>query len=120
MSRKRHASSSSVHIDFSSQVLLVGLALLLLASVNVWAKPVTKAEAEKMVRGFLKRSPEPLGASLGALISKTDVFTDDDNETVYYVVYTWPSGFVVVPADDGVEPIIAIVAQGTYDPSPDN
>jgi hypothetical protein len=59
-------------------------------------------------------------AQLGSTIHRTDVFTNRDGEIIYYVVYLDPSGFVVVPADDRIEPIIAFVERGIYDPSPDN
>ncbi|MHC4866126.1 MAG: C10 family peptidase [Planctomycetota bacterium] len=39
---------------------------------------------------------------------------------LYYIVYLEASGFVIVPADDLVGPIIGFVERGTYDPSPKN
>ncbi|HUT31140.1 MAG TPA: C10 family peptidase [Sedimentisphaerales bacterium] len=101
-------------------VILVFLALLLLWPAELWAKPVNAGQARKTVRGWLNASPKPLGAALGSQIAGVDTFTGDAGEPVYYVVYLAPSGFVVVPADDLVEPIIAFVASGSYDPSDDN
>lgn len=43
-----------------------------------------------------------------------------DGQAAYYIVYTNPKGFVIVPADDEVEPIIGFSPDGTYDPSPKN
>jgi hypothetical protein len=68
----------------------------------------------------LKVSPKPLGTAPGKHVGKADVFTDDTGQSAYYVVYLEPAGFVIVPADDLVEPIIAFAPMGEYDPSPDN
>lgn len=38
----------------------------------------------------------------------------------YYVVYLNPAGFVIVSADDLVEPIVGFLPAGRYDPSADN
>jgi parallel beta-helix repeat protein len=70
--------------------------------------------------GWLKADPKPLGTTLGQQISKVETFTNDDGEPVYYIVYLQPSGFVIVSADDLVEPIIGFVREGTYNPSLEN
>jgi hypothetical protein len=57
---------------------------------------------------------------LGNQVKQTDVFTDDKGEPIYYVIYLQPDGFVITPADDLIEPIIAFADDGTFDPSPDN
>jgi hypothetical protein len=74
---------------------------------------------EKAVTGWLRIDPKPLGAVLGKNIKEIDTFTDDSGQPSYYVVYLQPTGFVIVPADDLVEPIIGFVAVGTYNPSDD-
>ncbi|MBN1392949.1 MAG: C10 family peptidase [Sedimentisphaerales bacterium] len=81
---------------------------------------MSSEEAKRAVRGWLKVDPMPLRAQLGNQVKQADVFTDDDGEPIYYVIYLKPSGFVIVPAEDLVEPIIAFADDGTYDPSPDN
>jgi hypothetical protein len=85
-----------------------------------WALPTTSYDAEMVVKGWLKVCPRPLETSLGRRIMSVETFTDDLGEPIYYVVYLQPSGFVVVSADDFVEPIIAFACKGTYDPSPEN
>jgi hypothetical protein len=81
---------------------------------------MSSAQAEKAVRGWLKLDPKPLGTPLGNQIGQVDAFGDDNGEAIYYVVYLQPAGFVIVPADDLVEPIIAFADDGIFDPSPDN
>jgi hypothetical protein len=100
--------------------IIVSLALLLFWSADALAKPVATGQAQKAVRGWLKVSPKPLGTALGKQIARVDTFTNDEGEPVYYVVYLEPSGFVIVPADDLIEPVVAFVAEGAYDPSHNN
>lgn len=96
------------------------MALLLFCSANLWAKTASEARAKKAVRGWLKAESQPLGTALGKQITNVETFSDADEQLIYYVVYLQPSGFVIVPADDLVEPIICFVAKGTYNPSDDN
>jgi predicted outer membrane repeat protein len=72
------------------------------------------------VAGWLKADPQPFGAAIGPNVSRVETFTSDNAEPVYYIVYLKPSGFVIVPADDLVEPIVGFADDGNYDPSPDN
>jgi hypothetical protein len=61
----------------------------------------------------------PLVASPGTLIKEVRTYFHQDTP-VYYVVYLNPAGFVIVPADDLVEPIIGFLPAGQYNPSADN
>ncbi|MHC4573360.1 MAG: C10 family peptidase [Planctomycetota bacterium] len=112
-SSRQSGGMSTIHI------VLAFLVLLLSVPADLLAKPLGAVQAQKAVRGWLKVSPKPLGAALGKQVGKVETFTDDEGEPAYYVVYLEPSGFVIVPADDLVEPIIAFVAEGAYDPSDD-
>jgi len=103
------------------KLAISSLLLTLLISGLVWARPVNKTEAEKAVKGWLKIDPKPLNAILGSEIETTDVFSGDDGSPVYYVIYLKPSGFVIMPADDIVEPVVCFVTgDAYYDPSPEN
>jgi hypothetical protein len=84
------------------------------------ALPTTSYDAEMVVKGWLKVYPHPLESSIGRQIMSVETFTDEQDEPIYYVVYLQPSGFVIVSADDLVEPIIAFAGSGTYDPAPEN
>ena len=46
-----------------------------------------------------------------------ETYTNSAGELLYHAVYLDPSGFVIVPAEDQVEPIIAFVQSGRFDPS---
>ena len=108
--------------------LLTGLTVVLVVLQfcgSLWARPTTADEAEKVVTGWLKADAQPLGTTLGRGVIRVETFTDDYGEgspkagsqPIYYVVYLQPSGFVIVPADDLVEPIIGFADDGTFEPS---
>ena len=101
-------------------VLGMVVGLWLLPFGNVWGSPTTAYQAERVVTGWLKVSGRPLGALLGEQIVNVETFYDGGGQVVYYVVYLAPSGFVIVSADDLIEPIIAFADDGTFDPSLDN
>jgi len=101
-------------------VFTVLLIVLQLCSGNVQARPTTQQEAEKIVKGWLKASAQPLGAALGRQVTKVETYTDDGGNPLYYIVYLQPNGFVIVSADNLIEPIIGFAQDGIYDPSPAN
>jgi hypothetical protein len=96
------------------------IVLLLVYCGRLSAKPVSAEKAQQAVTGWLKADARPLGAALGRQLRKTDSFSDEQGQVIYYVVYLQPRGFVIVPADDTVEPILAFAESGIYDPSFDN
>ncbi|MHC4477163.1 MAG: C10 family peptidase [Planctomycetota bacterium] len=105
----------------SSSMCLIGvLVAFLLCSTSGWAAPTTAQQAQMAVAGWLRADPRPMGAVLGGRVSRAETFTDAGGQPIYHIVYLDPSGFVIVPADDLVEPIIGFVSEGTYDPSPQN
>jgi hypothetical protein len=54
------------------------------------------------------------------MITRVDSFTGGKGEVIYHIIYLHPSGFVIVPADDLIEPIVGFAGAGHYDPSVDN
>ena len=101
-------------------IVITAILVVLQLCSSLSALPTTASEAEMVVRGWLKTDPQPLETEIGQEITGIETFTDDNGEPLYYIVYLEPSGFVVVSADDSVEPIIGFADDGTYDPSPDN
>jgi len=103
-------------------LLLAGWALGLLllwvgAGVEAWAKPTTASQARRVVATWLSLDPRPLEAALGQEIAEVQAFPGETAEPHYFVVYLHSAGFVVVSGDDLVEPIIAFISRGRYDPS---
>lgn len=120
MERSSQVRNLGRHVKLRPLIILAFSASLLLCSGNLWAEPVNARQAEKVVRGWLRADVKPLGADLGQQIMSVETFSDDDGQTTYYVVCLQPSGFVIVPGDDRVEPIICFAPVGRYDPSDDN
>jgi len=103
-----------------NRIALVAVLAVLLPCGGLWARPMTAYDAEMVVAGWLKAARQPLGANLGRRVTEVETFTDEAARAAYYIVYLQPSGFVIVSADDSVEPIIGFADDGTYDPSFDS
>ena len=101
-------------------ILLAILAFLSLQVANLRAKPVTAKKAEVAVRGWLKIDRRPVGIGRGRQTAGIETFSDANGQPMYYVFYMRPSGFVIVAADDLVEPVIAFADDGVYEGSDDN
>jgi hypothetical protein len=95
------------------------LAAALLAVPGAWAKPTTPEQAKTAVLNWLGLNALPLRAPMGRQFKNVQTFNYGD-APAYYVVHLDPAGLVFVPADDLVEPIIAFMPSGQYDPSPAN
>ncbi|HEY3324272.1 MAG TPA: C10 family peptidase [Planctomycetota bacterium] len=91
---------------------------LLFSGALTFGAATTPEQAQAAVTGWLKLDANPLGAALGQQIKEVKTFTDEAGATLYYVVNLQPSGFVLVSADDTIEPILAFSPVGAYDPSP--
>jgi len=100
-------------------VILIFTVLLVIAEISL-ADPATEKHAKMLVKKWLKTNMKPLGTHIGQNIKNVETFSDQTGQPLYYVVYMNPSGFVIISADDMVEPIIAFVKDGVFDPSPDN
>lgn len=114
------SSTPTVRMDGGAgwtPVCVIALACLAGGMDTALAGPTSADQARQAVVGWVKSDASPLGAVIGGEFGDVQTFSDDADGPVYYVVNLKPSGFVVVPADDWVEPIIAFVAEGSYDPS---
>ena len=101
--------------------ILFSLVLAILVSNSaVLAKPVNAIQAEKVVKSWLKITPEPLGTTLGRQVGQVQTFSDVSGQPIYYVAYLEPCGFIIISADDLIEPIIAFADDGFFEPSLDN
>ena len=57
---------------------------------------------------------------MGRQVVTANPFRNNQGAVDYYIVNLSPSGFVIIPGDDRIEPIIAFTSNGRYDPSPEN
>ncbi len=92
----------------------------LIAAHEGAAAPVNASRARAVAANWLAFSPRPLGASLGRRVTRITAYAGAAGSVAYYVASLDPSGFVVVSADDLVEPIICFAPSGSFDPSPTN
>lgn len=83
------------------------------------ARPMTAYQAEQVVQGWLKADARPLGTTIGRLVLNVESCTNETGEPICHIVHLHPAGYVIVSADDLVEPIIAFSPDGTCDPSPE-
>lgn len=95
-------------------------ALVLLLCPAAPGAPVDKAQAEKLARNWIQAGPGKLDPDMKRSVRKSDTYKDGDQNALYHVIHLAPKGFVVVAADDDVEPIVAFSGRSDYVPSPDN
>jgi len=100
-------------------IIIAFVILFLIKPVEIKAEPVSDEQAGMVVLGWLKTDARPLGACLGRDIKRVETYSSKNSGPLYYVVYLQPEGFVIVPADDMLEPIIAFAPKGIYEHSPD-
>ncbi|MCL5270191.1 MAG: C10 family peptidase [bacterium] len=101
----------------------IGFFLLLAltaASPRATADPVSETDARAAVDAWLRLDAHPLGAALEGKIAGFVPYTDAKGLTFYYVASLDPEGFIIVSADDLIDPVIAFSREGTFDPSPAN
>ena len=96
------------------------LTCLLWLAAGVFGAQVNDQTAASAVKGWLRLDRQPLGAAMNQQVKNVQTFKDDNGAPLYHVVSLEPSGFVIIPADDRIEPIIAFSDNGHFDPSPDN
>ena len=103
-----------------------GLAALILATLlsaswpTAVAAPVTSKQAAAAVIGWLTLDRGHLGETLGTSVQRVETFNDQAGNPLYYIAYLDPSGFVILAADDLVEPIVGFAVAGQFDPSGHN
>jgi uncharacterized repeat protein (TIGR02543 family) len=95
----------------------IALAGFLFWSGPAFAAPVTADTASSAVQGWLHQERRPLGSQLSARIKNTKAVKNAAGENLYYVAQLDPSGFVILPADDLAEPVVAFSATGSFDAS---
>ena len=103
--RRRMASLALVMLVFSCT-----------GNPDLWAAPKTPDAAVQVVKGWLRADPRPLDNGMGQSIVEVQTFCGVDGQALFHVVGLEPAGFVIVAADDSVEPIIGFAEEGAYDP----
>ncbi len=79
------------------------------------AAPVSSDQARGMVVGWQTLAASPMGSAISKIVSSVEPVCDEQGRTLYYIVQMAPEGFVLVPSDDEIEPLIAFSSQGVYE-----
>jgi hypothetical protein len=102
----------------AAHFLSVLAAFLILGPVASHAAPVSQREALATAGAWLGLSPEAMREQHGALAGTVTPVRDTTGTVQYYVVDLKPGGFVIVAADDTVEPVIAFSSTDTFKAEP--
>ncbi len=113
-----HQSRHTALRTCKTAIAVCCLLFLSLASTAL-AKPITSEQAKTAAQVWRVKEVAPLKASLGGSVSTVASFKDASGSDLYHVVYLKPAGFVILPADDRIEPIIAFSPEGQYVDSDD-
>lgn len=89
------------------------------AARSVQADFVSDETAVELVNAWLVDGPEHLGERLDGVVHNVVAYENNRSETLYYVVSLEPEGYVIVAADDLIEPVIAFADTGSYAPASD-
>ncbi len=121
----RNLAARPQHAGVGSRIILaletLFLFFLWIASPqDAFGGPVSADQARDVVVGWLKADPSPLQTKLGQLVNRVETFNDAQGTPLYYVVDLDPDGFVIVAADDLIEPIVGFASSGQFDPSTNN
>ena len=114
----QHSRWRSLPFIFCELPLLL---ILLLSTLQIASgDPVSAEQAKAVVRGWLRTDRSPLQTTVGQKVKRVETFNDANGTDLYHVVYLDPEGFVIVAADDLIEPIIGFAPRGQFDPSTKN
>lgn len=91
----------------------------LLASIAS-AAPVDADQARQAARGWLRKYPAPLDTPMPSAPAETQTVYDETGQPLYHITNLAPEGFVILSADDEIDPVIAFSAAGQYDPTADS
>jgi hypothetical protein len=83
------------------------VSLYLLSSSLLLAVSVQQNQAAQAAAGWLKQNPAPMERNISKNTGSIQAFANQDGRILYYVQPLQPSGFVILSADDEIEPVIA-------------
>lgn len=94
----------------------LSVVFILTLSCFVVASPIPAEKAQMAARGWLNRNTAPLETPISGRPVAPEAVSDEDGQTLYYVVPLDPEGFVILSSDDQIEPVIAFSPTGYYNP----
>lgn len=99
---------------------MISVAILTCSTLDTWGSAVDQKEAGEIVSHWLTTHPAPFNEQLGVPTGTVKTIYDQSGDVTCYIVALKPAGFIVVSADNLVEPIIAFSKKGVYDTTTDN
>ncbi|MDR1944053.1 MAG: C10 family peptidase [Synergistaceae bacterium] len=106
--------------------IILSVLFVLLLSAAASAAPTTLTQAEDMVKGWLTYSDSSPFENIVGGLSRVEAYGEngrvaDPSEALYYAAFLEPSGVVLIPADDTLEPVTAFAPKAaSYGPAPKN
>jgi hypothetical protein len=89
-------------------------AALLFVFIATAAAAEDAGSAVELVRAWRTHDAAPLRAPLTGRVAGVETVRDDDGSPLYHAVQLEPGGWVLVTAEEAVEPILAFSARGRY------
>jgi hypothetical protein len=99
---------------------IIFLLCLCCCSNLLLAVSVQQDQALQAARGWLKQNPAPMEQGISKNTGAIQAISEQDGRVLYYVLPLQPSGFVILSADDQIEPVIAFSQTGNFDGAEDN
>jgi hypothetical protein len=98
-----------------NEISLAMVALLTCSAFSARGAAISPLQARTAIAVWLNANPRPLDIALGPQIADIQPISNGKDEPLYYVANLAPSGFVLLAADDRIEPILAFTDQGKYE-----
>ena len=102
----------------AAALLPVVFLVFLGATGRTFAAPVSQEQALGAAYAWLSLSPEAMHEQHGRLAGSVTAVPDALGETQFYAVDLAPKGYVIVAADDKVEPVIAFSTSDVFNAAP--
>lgn len=94
--------------------------LVLILSQFTFSAPIPFEKAQATIHGWLKKNTSPLDSPISAQLNVAEPVLNEDGLTLYYIAHLDPQGFIILSADDEIEPVIAFSATGYLNPDQPN
>jgi len=86
-------------------------------ALTAWAAPIDSATALQAARGWLIANPRPMLKDAGPekwTAVNVRPFADSEGRTLAFVVDLKPGGFIILPSDDALDPVLAFATKGSF------
>ncbi len=94
--------------------LFIAALTVFVSLFTCFAAPVQLDVAEKAAMGWLRMNPAPMETPINGRVKSLTPYYDTTGQAIFFTVSLEPEGFIVLSADDNIEPVIAFSAKGSY------